>query len=80
MRVPASSWVMLQVGMQVGAPGVMPFGHAPPQPQLPPGYMVYPNGAVGHQGMMPYGFPPTMTPVPMLTHPRAAQQGTLLLV
>lgn len=64
--------------MQMGAPGVMPFGHAPPQPQLPPGYMVYPNGAVGHQGMMPYGFPPAMTPVPMLTHPRTAQQGAFL--
>lgn len=64
-----------QVSMQMGPPGVMPFPHAPPQPQLPPGYMMYPNGAVGHQGMMPYGFPPTMTPVPMLTHPRTAQQG-----
>lgn len=69
--------VVCSNALQMGAPGVLPFGHAPPQPQLPHGYMMYPNGAMGHQGMMPYGYPPTMTPVPMLTHPRTAQQGDM---
>jgi len=57
----------------------MPFTPLAAPQQMAPGYMMYASHqqAMGgqHAMMQTYGFPPGMTPVPMMTHPRTAQQG-----